>query len=159
MMIVLLTGEVHSGKSNALLQLMDKKQIFGLINPVDQQGKKYFLPASTPSAFPMESDDPAEFGISVGKYRFSAGAFERANRELIDEWKGASGVFVFDEVGKLELREEGLFHAIQFILSNPNPKVKTLIFVVRDYLLESASEKFGWQNATVIYKEDVPLFA
>lgn len=158
MTTILRTGEVHSGKSTELMNLCDGKKAYGLINPTDEKGEKQFHLISNDTSFPMNAklDEPS---IEVGKYRFSEAAFERANRELIDEWNCAEGLFIVDEVGKLELAEKGLSPAIHHILSQPNPKVDTIVWVVRDYLLEEASRVFGWESATVIYKEDVALLA
>jgi len=156
MTTILLTGKVHSGKSTELMNLCDDKKAYGLINPTDENGEKQFHLISINTSFSMNAK-PDEAAIEVGKYRFSEAAFARANRELMDEWNRAEGLFIVDEVGKLELAEKGLSPAIRHILSRVNPKVDTIIWVIRDYLLEEASRVFGWESATVIYKEDLAL--
>jgi nucleoside-triphosphatase THEP1 len=155
---LLLTGEVHTGKSSEFKKHFTQSNSFGLINPVDAEGHKQFHIISKNLSFPMNAQ-PNETAIEVGKYRFSTLAFDKANQMLIEEWDRANGKFIFDEVGKLELDEKGLFPAIQHILNHPNPNVETVIWVIRDYLLEAASAKFGWSAATVIYKEDLSLLA
>lgn len=157
--IIILTGPVHTGKSTALQQWAKHRQatgklVRGLLNP-DIEGRKKFIDAASGETFSMEAQ-PGEASLEVGKYRFSAAAFERARLVISRESLLPADFFVLDEIGKLELADQGLEPAVSDFLSNVDDLCPTVILVIRDFLVDDAIRKYGLQKSTVIDKSGLP---
>lgn len=158
--IFILTGEVHCGKSRTLGRfLTDKKSegkvICGLLNPsIDSE--KWFINLSSEDVFSAEKMTDSDAPIKIGKYSFSANAFERAKEIIFYNSTEPCDYFVIDELGKLEMEHQGLEPSISEFLSRlPDTKVKNLIIVVRDFLVDDAKAKFELNSATVIQQTDL----
>ena len=152
----ILTGPVGSGKSTALQQWVQKqqKEIAGFLHL--GQPKKLHLLSSQESIELEKNLDLDTSDILVGKYRFSSMAFKKMNDTLLELAKWPSEMMVIDEIGKLELKEKGIFPGLlSFIDSIQEHTTQTSIFVVRDYLLEEVIEKFGLHDAVVIDKQEL----
>lgn len=158
--IIILTGPVHTGKSTALGEWVNQQKasgllVCGLLNPA-MDGKKVFVNIHRPDEWSMESEG-MEAVISVGKYRFSAAAFERARHAIIEAGKTPCDALVMDEIGKLELQGHGLEPAITTCLGSlDRASCKRLVLVIRDYLLEDAIKHYGLNDARVVTKETLP---
>lgn len=152
----ILSGPVGSGKSTALQQWVQKQQseTAGFLH-LGQPKKLHLLPSQ--ESIELEKGlDPDASDILVGKYRFSSMAFKKMNETLLELTQWPSEIMVIDEIGKLELKEEGIFPGlISFIDSIQEHTTQTSIFVVRDYLLEEVIEKFGLRDAVVIDQNDL----
>lgn len=75
--IVVLTGEIQSGKTTLLQSFCEKySNTGGLLTPV-VNGKRVFYNIRTNEVFTMEAKGEEEH-LCVGKYIFSAAAFKEA---------------------------------------------------------------------------------
>jgi nucleoside-triphosphatase THEP1 len=158
--IFILTGEVHSGKSRTLGRfLTDKKRegkvVKGLLNPrIDQE--KWFMDLSSEDVFSAEKMTNGDRPIKIGQYTFSTNAFERAKSILTEKPKEPCDFFVIDELGKLELDGHGLEPSISTILEKlPTAKIRNLIIVVRDFLVEKSISQFNLDSAKIIKQTDL----
>ncbi len=145
--IVILSGPVHSGNSGALMQWIDGKSVTGFITPTFNNIKLlYNIETGENSNYEMNTS--GDSSIEVGKYQLCKESFEIANtivRNAIQQpnkrW------LVVDEIGKLELKEEGHHSLILKLLAHWN---NSLLFVVRDYLLEQVIREYDLKDAEII---------
>lgn len=156
-MIYILTGAIRTGKTTALLNwVKTRNDVDGLLCPDGENGKRYFLKLKLQDKFPLETDSKANDVISVGDFYFLKVAFETANRYLKTSAEDANKYLVIDELGKLELKNQGLHHSAETII----PKFKFnkqqhLILVVRDYLLTKIMEHYSLSNYAIINIKDL----
>ena len=157
--IILLTGPVHSGKSNSLLNWAKMKReqgarIGGLTNP-SQDGEKWFISAEFESSRKMNATDD-EPAVRIGKYRFSAAAFAWARELLQPELGGRYDYFLIDEIGKLELKNIGLEPAVKGVFEFfQNNNETTIVAIVRESLLEDVIQHYGLEKFKVITKDEL----
>ena len=148
--IYLLTGAVQTGKTTSLMQwCKGKKNVSGILAPVIN-AKRMFLDIGSEEVFAMEADEAEIDVLKVGRFAFSASAFEKA-KNIIAESKNCN-YLVIDEVGPLELREEGLFTAIQQVLQN---QASHIVLVIREGLIDKVTAFFHIKNATIISKTNL----
>ncbi len=87
----------------------------------------------------MEADPDETETLSIGRFVFSAKAFQRAIdvlRSAID----ADGWLLIDEIGPMELKGEGFAGVFGEILRERKGK---LVVVIRDGLIEEVCKEFG----------------
>ena len=149
--VIILTGIIQTGKTTSLIKWSEHKtNVFGILTPI-VNGKRVFTNISNKEVFKMEATDNEEI-LLVGKYSFSKNSFDKAKQILINASKQKSGYLIVDEVGPLELRQEGLFSAIIHILQNSSLQI---ILVVREGLVEKVIDIFNLKNVSVIYKDQL----
>jgi nucleoside-triphosphatase THEP1 len=103
----------------------------------------------------MEAEESENDIISVGKYRFSQRAFQRAGKILRDALAEKTGWVVVDEIGPLELEGKGFSNEAVALLKNQGKEQK-LVFVVRESLLEKAVKYFGLEGKRIEILSDYP---
>lgn len=166
-MIYILTGKIHSGKTTALQKwIATRKDVDGLLCPDDMNGKRYFFKIRSREEIELEvetefdSEASKEEIIDVGNFRFLKSTFNDANAFLISiASETENNYLILDEIGKLELRNEGLHISaeklVPFYNSNKN---KHLIFVVRESLIESVLKKYSISEYTILTKKNLSSF-
>ena len=146
--IFILTGPVQTGKTTSLINWSENRNdVFGIITPVIS-GKRFFLNAHTHERFQMEASPSEKETLSVGKFIFSKVSFNKAEQVLKDTID-KKGWIVIDEVGPLELKNEGFNNVLKEILQN-QPAEQKLLLVVRERLVEKVKDFFKLTNAVVI---------
>jgi len=159
-MIYILTGEIRSGKTTALLDWsLQKNNVDGLLCPDGKDGKRYFLKIKSQKQFKLETELDIKDVISIGNFTFLQSAFKIAKDYLISIASNTENQFlIIDEIGKLELKNEGLHHAAKKIIPKYEfHKSEHLILVVRDYLLEDVLIKYGISQYMTLKKEGLGL--
>jgi nucleoside-triphosphatase THEP1 len=157
-MIYILTGAIRSGKTTALLDWSkNKNDVDGLLCPDDANGKRYFLKLKSKMTFKLEAEAETEAIVAIGNFKFLQSAFNEANDYLIFEAsKTERQYLIIDEIGKLELKNEGLHVSTQVLISQFKSKDNThLILVVRDYLLDAVLEHYGITECSILTTEDL----
>lgn len=157
-MIYILTGAIRSGKTTALLDWSkNKNDVDGLLCPDDINGKRYFLKLKSKMTFKLEAEAEAEAIVAIGNFKFLQSAFNEANDFLILEAsKTERQYLIIDEIGKLELKNEGLHVSTQALISQFKSKDNShLILVVRDYLLDAVLEYYGITECSILNTEDL----
>ncbi|MEM5539212.1 nucleoside-triphosphatase [Olleya sp. AS48] len=157
-MIYILTGAIRSGKTTALLDWSkNKNDVDGLLCPDDANGKRYFLKLKNKTTFKLEAEAEAEAIVAIGNFKFLQSAFNEANDYLILEASKTKPQFlIIDEIGKLELKNEGLHVSTQALISQFRSKDNShLILVVRDYLLDAVLEHYEITECSILTIEDL----
>lgn len=153
-MIIIVTGPIHSGKSEVLLDWAKGKPVCGFITPT-RTDRKVFVDLSTGqySAFeePIQSDET----ITIGQYHLKKSAFEKAKgilrTSLADSPRKSH--FLLDEIGKLECIHDEGHHALLLQLLQEWHGV--VILIVRDSLIQQVVEKYKIEQPLVILKEQL----
>ncbi len=157
-MIYILTGAIRSGKTTALLHWSkSRNDVDGLLCPDDANGKRYFLKLKNNTIFKLEAEAETEAIVTIGNFKFLRSAFNEANDYLILEAsKTERQYLIIDEIGKLELKNEGLHVSTKALISQFKSKNNThLILVVRDYLLDAVLEHYGITECSILNTEDL----
>lgn len=158
-MIYILTGNVRTGKTSALLEWSEnRKDVDGILCPDNKDGKRYFLEINSQNEFPLGVDIDSvanlEEIIQVGPFNFLKSAFSKANDYLIESSKTKEFKYlIIDELGKLELKNEGLHDsASQLLKPSEFNKKNHLILMVRSSLLDEIIQKYQISKYTLINK-------
>ncbi|EDP71333.1 hypothetical protein FBALC1_02577 [Flavobacteriales bacterium ALC-1] len=157
-MIYILTGVIRTGKTTSLLNWSkSRNDVDGVLCPDDEKGKRYFLKIKSQKEFELELEVESEDTISIGPFHFLKSAFEKANEFLIAlSIKTKSQYLIFDELGKLELKNQGLHDAaVKLIPDYMFDDNKHLILVVRRSLLEEIINHYQIKAYALISKEDL----
>ncbi len=161
-MIYILTDKIRSGKTTALQAWSEKRNdVDGLLCPDNKNGKRYFFKIKSKEKFLFEIDDEASIKnediVEIGRFKFLKTAFAIANNYLLSVvLRAESKYLVIDELGKLELKNEGLhLSAEKLIYQLMHHKTKHLILVVRDYLLDDIVKHYTITDFKLITKAEL----
>jgi len=157
-MIYILAGAIRSGKTTALQNwVKGRVDVDGFLCPDDNNGKRYFLNVKSGEDFELESASETADVVVIGPFRFLKSAFKKANDLLVSfSSETENRYIIFDELGKLELRNEGLYRSAETLISKfMLNETQHLILVVRDYLLSDIIESYHISEYSVIEKEDL----
>lgn len=134
--IKIVTGRVQSGKTTSLFKFIsENKDTDGILSPI-VNNKRMLYHISTKTIKEFEAEKHSTDIVSVGKYRFLSDSFDWANQKIIESFNSSVKYIIIDEIGKLELRGEGLHKSAQEIIKEIKNSDKILILVIRDYLLD-----------------------
>ena len=159
-MIYILTGAIRSGKTTALLNWSkNRNDVDGLLCPDDANGQRYFLKLKSKTIFKLEAENEIKAIVAIGNFKFLRSAFNEANDYLILEAsKTERQYLIIDEIGKLELKNEGLHVSTKALISQFKSNDNThLILVVRDYLLDAVLEHYGITECSILNTEDLKV--
>ena len=144
--IYILTGPIHSGKTTSLINWpANRNDVYGILTPVVNE-KRVFMNAHTKEQFPMQAAEHEKEVLTVGKYTFSKANFDTAIQVIRDAIQ-KNGWLIIDEVGPLELRNEGFNSILKEVLTNRTEK--TLV-VVREGLTNEVENHFLITDAIVV---------
>ncbi|REE27588.1 NTP hydrolase family protein [Winogradskyella pacifica] len=156
-MIYILTGAVRTGKTTALLEwCKNRDDVDGLLCPDNAEGKRYFLEVKSKNEFEFETEFETEAIIEIGNFKFLESGFEKANDYLLAvASKNESQYLIIDELGKLELKKEGLHASAEKLISNyKSEEGRHLILVVRNYLLDAVLTHYSIVEYEILEKKD-----
>jgi nucleoside-triphosphatase THEP1 len=147
--IYILTGEIHSGKTTALLRWLEgRTDVFGIASP-DIDGTRYFMDVQTKERFKMIAEDDEPDTLQIGRYTFSSKAFKKATDILHLALRNSSGWIVLDEIGPLELKQEGFYNSVVEILSSQDTS-RNKMFVVRKHLVDQVVDYFKISSYKIV---------
>ncbi len=144
--VILVTGEIGSGKTTSCLYVLGEarrnglkvsgilsRRVFGGDDLVGYDG----FDCSTGETFPLarkrgtrQSD--GWFPLRNSKYAFNRRGFERANELLRRAAVEDSDIVIVDEVGKVEMEREGLYHGLEVLRSELDPTSTILVVCRKD---------------------------
>ncbi|MEO7922900.1 MAG: nucleoside-triphosphatase [Chitinophagaceae bacterium] len=144
--VFILTAPIQSGKTTSLLNwAAGRNDVYGILTPV-VNGQRIFMNVHTKEQFPMEAFIDESDIFSVGRFKFSKKNFEKAIALLKDN-SGKKGWLLIDEIGPLELRDEGFGEVIKELIFHCKGK---LLLVVREGLLNQVIEYFELEQAVIV---------
>ena len=159
-MIYLLNGEIRSGKTTALLNWTNSRDnVDGWLCPDDENGKRCFVNVKSKIKFELERNSQIENKelVEIGNFQFLKSAFDKANDYLISiTFETENQYIILDELGRLELKKEGLHRSAEYIVPIfLNDEKRHLIIVVREYLLDDIIEFYNISEYSILKKEDL----
>ncbi|WP_055442591.1 nucleoside-triphosphatase [Lacinutrix himadriensis] len=160
-MIYILTGAIRTGKTTALFDwINDRDDVDGLLCPDSENGKRYFLKVKSRNELELEVETESEDVIAIGSFKFLKAAFKEANDYLISTASETENRYlIIDELGKLELKKEGLHRSAEALVSRfKNDNSQHLILVVRDCLLGAVLEHYAIAEYSLLEKGDIEWF-
>ena len=158
-MIYILSGNIRTGKTTALLEWSkNRKDVDGLLCPDDKFEKRYFLKIKSQETIPLEVLNSSDYDIiSIGNFKFLKSSFKIANDFLISfNDKKTSKYLIIDELGKLELTNEGLHEAAENLIPIfRSDKAYHLILIIRESLLNAILSHYNISKYKIIHRDDL----
>ena len=154
--IIIISQPIRSGKTTALMNRINVvKGVDGILSP-DVNGLRKLFFIGNRSLIDFETLHQHN-STTIGRFHFSKKAFEMANGYLINIQPAAHTEIIIDEIGKLELNEQGFYNALihHLTLVRHAQSNHRLVLIVRDSLLEAVTSKFAIEDALVITIEDL----
>ena len=158
---IILTGPVNSGKTTGLAEWSkERNDIYGFLCPYTK-GKRVLLDIQSNQISPLEISDLSIQSdthpcIQVGRFHFLIEAFNKMRNILTEHSKYAYKWMIIDEIGKLELKEEGLEPALSVYfttLESSTPVSQRSVLIVRDFLLDEIINKYRLENYFIVNKQ------
>ncbi len=152
-MIYLFTGDIRSGKTTSIyLACFKRNDIGGFLSP-DKGNLRILYDIFNKSHHPFQVDTlNKEETIQIGRFTFLKLAFDTGYDLVLDQLeKDDIKYIIVDEIGKLELKNEG-FHKLILMLASKKTNIH-LVFVVRSFLLDQVIEKYAFKEYKII--EDI----
>ena len=145
MMNIIITGKVDIGKTavcSKLLELLTKADhnCGGILSLKDSNGniEVYDINSKKKALLAYFTHSELANGPKIGRYSFNKKGIEFGNKAIINTVN--LEVLFIDELGYLELKDEGFKSAIKFIEKAKN---KYVILVIRDILLKQFLDKIN----------------
>lgn len=146
MQIYILSGQIQRGKTTYLLNYSkEHPNCSGILSPVIA-GRRYFYAIASKEKFKMEADSNEINTLEIGKYKFSKTAFDWAIEQLHEAMKRAPELLIIDEIGPLELKDQGFSEVLKRLLQ-PSANIKNLLLVVRESAVEQVIAHFQINSA------------
>ena len=141
--IYIVTGKIQTGKTTGLFSFAsNNKSVDGILAPiVDGQRRLYHISSKTLKNFEVKEHNNST--VSVGKYLFLSESFNWANSKILESFNNSPDWLIIDEIGKLELKGEGLHRSVESVIKKVDTSTTKIILVIRDYLLNEALELYG----------------
>ncbi len=154
--IYIYTGAVRSGKTTTLMEeLANQDGIAGVLTPdVNGVRKLYDLKTRTYFSFQSEADiNSSEPVITIGRFAFYESAVARARHMLVAALQEQPRLLVIDEVGRLELRQQGFEPVVGVIIraQQAGHLRGNLLIVVRDSLLDEVVSHYRLQRYRILH--------
>ncbi|MDX1700105.1 MAG: nucleoside-triphosphatase, partial [Melioribacteraceae bacterium] len=132
-----------SGKTTKLFTYIKKlPSVDGILVPiVNEKRMLYHISSKVMKVF--EVDKESSKTVSIGKYIFLKESFDWANQKILQSYNDEPDYLVIDEIGKLELRKEGLHDSFATILKSISHSNTSLILVIRNYLLNEVMRTYN----------------
>jgi nucleoside-triphosphatase len=134
-----------------LLEWAAAHNALGVITPTVQP-HKMLHDLSDGMQYLYEASDAHQDTVAIGNYHLHKSAFVRSTAIIKRAIAQNPSWIVLDEVGKLELRNEGHHELVQYILAKAESNI---LLVVRDYLLEAVLEKYQIRDYRLVFAADL----
>ncbi|MGD9899190.1 MAG: nucleoside-triphosphatase [Calditrichaceae bacterium] len=156
--IYILTGPVRSGKTTKLTEWCEKQDnVDGILAPV-VNGVRYLHHFVSGDQQRLETENSNEATVKIGRYNFDQKVFEWARERLSSLKLKKLHWLIIDEIGPLELREQGLESAVSMILDHRSDYHNlSVILVVREQLLQDVIGHYQLTNIKLHIIRDVDV--
>jgi len=146
--IYIFSGAIGSGKTTALVNWSAaRKDVHGILTP-RVMNKRVFMDAKSREQFAMEAFTEDRTILKVGHFIFSYDAFLKASNIIRDAIEKRNWLII-DEIGPLELRNEGFATVLNEVIHSSNNE-QNILLVVREGLSQEVKNAFEINNAVVI---------
>ncbi|MEO8402978.1 MAG: nucleoside-triphosphatase [Chitinophagaceae bacterium] len=140
--VFILTGPIQTGKTTSLINWSEKrKDAWGILTPVVND-KRVFMNVRTKEQFAMEAAEGETEILIVGRFTFSKAAFDKAIG-IIRDGMNKNGWLIIDEIGPMELRDEGFAMILREVLTDHKGK---MLLVVREGFEKKVKDHFRINN-------------
>ena len=154
--VLIITGEVHQGKTTFLAQLLQAMQARGIPTagflskavPCENGKRAYeleFFPSGELQSLAVE--EPREGWQTFRRYSFNPLAWEAGSKLLIEASTGKNTWLVLDELGPMEVEGLGWHKLTNRLLKLQHPK---MIWVVRKNQLDAIIAEFKPENIRIV---------
>lgn len=161
MSIIILSAPIRSGKTTLLQKYIARHCAIGFLCPDHNSVRKlYDIKNNTFYDLEINQVDAnvldASSIVTIGKFLFLKDTFWVAQQILLDCSNDTSNDIIIDEIGKLELNDDGLepaltkFLAYKKLIIGDATNAQKIILVIRDTLLDACVEKYNLQSATIL---------
>lgn len=156
-MIYLFTGDIRTGKTTSIYNAVIKRNDVGGFLTPDVDGTRMLYDIASRKSYPFQVDGKATAKtIQVGRFNFLSSAFEQGSKITLGQLSSADiRYLIIDEVGKLELIDEGFHSLVMTLIEKENDK--DIILVVRSFLIEEVVNKYQLRKSKIINKINLVL--
>ncbi len=150
--IIILTGPIKAGKTTFLKGLFDSRtDCSGFLTP-DICGKRYLYKLDDKSMYEFEVENDKKFKIvKIGKFIFKKETFDLGSELIESKLNTNYPYFIIDELGKLELKNQGFGKVLtDEFWKNVYKSKARLILVIRDYLVNEVIKKYKIESPVII---------
>jgi nucleoside-triphosphatase THEP1 len=150
--IFILSDAIQSGKTSALQLLCNSQtSVAGFLTP-DINQLRMFVDIEKNESFAFQKTIADKIDdVIIGKFIFDNAVFNKAHSILAQLHSTSNDIIIIDEIGKLELADKGFEPALHLFIEKINSITnKTIVLVIRDYLLEKCIAKYSIQHATIL---------
>jgi nucleoside-triphosphatase THEP1 len=150
----IISGLIRTGKTTLLKEWVDRNpSVCGVLTP-DIKSERTFVHYPDRTRYKMVCKPSAPDAIKIGKFHFHRGSFVKINELLIQDFDyGKCKWLVIDEIGPLELKNQGLHPSLQHIFERERESEKRIILIVRKGLVEEVVAHYSLKDYKVIPKE------
>ena len=146
--ISIITGSKHSGKTTELLKIIEKmqlskKKVAGIISRGTFKNNKrhsfFVQDIESKNEQLLMSIEPVNKSSKIGKFYINNDAFDWGKSILKEAILSNADVIVIDEIGRLEIDDQGWADIIPVILKSE----KEIFFIVREEWLRTFINKYN----------------
>ncbi len=154
-MIYILSQAIQSGKTTFLMDAVsNSNHIGGFLSPTVSDVRMFYNIARK-EYIPFGKKEADTSTISVGRFHFVKESFDIASDWTIEHYHDPNiKVIIIDEIGKLELQDQGFHHLTKELLLS-DWSTKDCIFIIRDFLLQDAIEKYNITDYRMIQLDQI----
>jgi nucleoside-triphosphatase THEP1 len=153
--IYLYSDKIKSGKTSRLLDWTKlHTETDGILAPLINN-KRHLYRIKTNETHLLECDEIEKDSenLIIGNYIFRKDIFIWAQNELLNAYSSSPEWLLIDEIGFLELKNEGLEPSVTNILTEKNNCKTKIVLVVRDFLIDSVKNRYKLLNPDFIFSE------
>jgi nucleoside-triphosphatase THEP1 len=152
MEVYLLKGKIGSGKTSYLMNyIANHPNCSGILSPVID-GRRHFYDIGSAQIIKMEAEQNETEFLEIGKYKFSASAFEWAIQKIKEAINTPTELLIIDEIGPLELKGNGFAPLVNELIKKDISNLK-LLLVVREHAVIQVLDYFNLDHKKVKYWE------
>ena len=148
--VYILSAPIQTGKTTSLVKWSEKRNdVYGILTPV-VDGKRMFMNAHSRQLFLMEAKEGETETVNIGRFVFSKTNFNKAI-QIVRDGMDKEGWLVIDEIGPMELKDEGFSEVLKEVLAKRQNKT-LLVIRDKDEMVEKVKVCFGISDAIIIKK-------
>lgn len=149
---IIYTGPIRSGKSTSLHNLISDRTDVGGFLTLDREGLRHLYDIRLQEFYPFQTTS-TENTITVGRFTFFSSAFDSMAEIIERDLNSDCRYLIIDELGKLELKKQGLYSMAKELMSIIANTDKIAVWIVREELLNEVMDFFGFHDHEIVNKK------